>query len=325
MSEVTNLSLQVGVQFTQQLEIGPAFVLLTNKSPYDLLYSGFGTPGVEWAASGTERKLYRDVKNDGKLVMTPVNNANVSPPNPAIVLITQYLDGEEPKGTWPVSIPFQAVATSTVGTSILSNEGNPTNTEVIDIGTNSISRLVDIFNDHFLWSVQQSGVAHQVLKGQTAGNPLQIGQLNDISEVLGALTVDQDVTIVGTQTVTAGATAGTATMVQTLRGYYKTLFVFLSGFQNNSVSDQSVAVPVPFINKTYIRTTNINPIGFKHSGLSNNIICITALGSPGVDGTTSNGSTMNSWSIAQSDQIDTILYKASTPATHTGLFIIDGS
>lgn len=63
-------------------------------------------------------------------------------------------------------------------------------TLVIDTGTSSVVDALEIWNDHFIWSVVQSAVAHQVLKGQTSGNPLQIGQSGDITEILGKLTVD---------------------------------------------------------------------------------------------------------------------------------------
>ncbi len=46
--------------------------------------------------------------------------------------------------------------------------------------------MIDIFNDHFVWQVQQSGIAHQVLKGQSAGSPLQLGQAGDNLDVLGS-------------------------------------------------------------------------------------------------------------------------------------------
>lgn len=41
-----------------------------------------------------------------------------------------------------------------------------------------------------IWNVLQSGVVHQLLKGQTVGNPLLIGQSGDVSEVQGDLQAD---------------------------------------------------------------------------------------------------------------------------------------
>lgn len=48
-----------------------------------------------------------------------------------------------------------------------------------------------------LWQVLQSGIDHQIVKANTSGNPLQLGQAGDIAEVLSQLTVDQLATFVG--------------------------------------------------------------------------------------------------------------------------------
>jgi hypothetical protein len=103
------------------------------------------------------------------------------------------------EAAYPYALPRTVtgnVNAVSVGSS-LSNEGSADGTEVIDIGTESNNKLLDIFNDHFSWSVEQTDVAHQVLKGQTAGNPLQIGQTGDITEVLGKLVIDQSFTALG--------------------------------------------------------------------------------------------------------------------------------
>lgn len=95
-------------------------------------------------------------------------------------------------GNTPTNLGGSGVSTTT-----LSNEGNPINTLFVDGGPTGLPQMIQIFNDHFVWSVVQSGVAHQVLKGQISGNPLQIGQAGDISEVLGQLVIDQLLTAKG--------------------------------------------------------------------------------------------------------------------------------
>lgn len=121
----------------------------------------------------------------------------------SLLNIVYYFPGEPVPstpalGNSPIGITG-AVQTSSVQT--LSNEGNAANTLVVDIGTVTIAQLLQIYTDHFLWQVQQSGVAHQVLKGQTSGNPLQLGQAGDITEVLGQLIVDQALTLLSTITL----------------------------------------------------------------------------------------------------------------------------
>ena len=100
----------------------------------------------------------------------------------------------------------------------LSNEGNSTGTEVIDIGPTGNARTIDIFNDHFTWSVVQSGVPHTVLQGFTSGNPLEIGEAGDTSEVLGTLKVDQALTVTGDATLNGAGTGLTVTNNETVGG-----------------------------------------------------------------------------------------------------------
>jgi hypothetical protein len=116
-------------------------------------------------------------------------------PNPPVtlLLVTYYYPGEPlPRvpmlGNSPIGIGG-TVSTSSVNT--LTNEGNASQTLVIDIGQTGNTLLITINSDgSFVWSVLQAGVAHQVLKAQTSGNPLQIGKSGDVSEVLGQLSVD---------------------------------------------------------------------------------------------------------------------------------------
>ncbi len=126
-------------------------------------------------------------------------------PNAPVSLLigTIYKPGEKVPdvgtlGNSPISIGG-TVNTSSVQT--LSNETSVLGTKIIDIGTLTIGDLLDIFNDHFLWKVQQAGVAHQVLAGNTSGVPLQIGQAGDISEVLGNMKVDGTLESVGAATL----------------------------------------------------------------------------------------------------------------------------
>jgi len=90
-----------------------------------------------------------------------------------------------------------------VGNTSVSNEGNPINTLFVDGGPTGNLNMIQIYNDHFLWSVVQAGVAHQVFKGNISGNPLQIGQIGDIVEMLGNALVDGTFTVTGSSTMAA--------------------------------------------------------------------------------------------------------------------------
>jgi len=102
-------------------------------------------------------------------------------------------------GNSPIGITG-SVSTGTGG-STLSNEGNPAATLVVDIGDVALAKLWQIFTDHFVIGVDQSGVLHAVLSGNPTGNPLTIGQAGDITEVLGQLNVDQLLNAIGNVTV----------------------------------------------------------------------------------------------------------------------------
>ena len=106
----------------------------------------------------------------------------------AILSATYYAPGEnvDDPGTLGNS-PIGGTAITTGQT--LSNEGNPSNLLVIDMGDVTFNQLVTIYNDgHSVWAVDQAGVKHQVFKIQTTGNPLQLGQAGDTTDVLGTLT-----------------------------------------------------------------------------------------------------------------------------------------
>jgi hypothetical protein len=187
-----------------------AAIDLGNGTPFDLTYSGFGCPDQMIIEAGLKVRLYHEVLDTGKVSILPVNNVGVS--GTGIINITVYFVNDTiPKGTYPVPIPVQIVSAKVSSVITLSNEGGAVGTEVIDIGTAANNKLVDIFNNHFTWSVEQAGVAHTVLQGKSSGNPLQIGQNGDITELLGNWLVD------GTETVTSTLTANGGVNVTTIR------------------------------------------------------------------------------------------------------------
>src|SRR6266568_1235181 len=185
--------------------------LLFNESGCGLKLQFLDSGDTDSVPAGAWRK-YPLIPGEEQVTWTVIYilpNAPVS-----LILGTLYRPDEEVPdvgilGNSPISI---GGSVSTTNVNALSNETSVLGTKIIDIGTLTIGDLLDIFNDHFLWKVQQSGVAHQVLKGQTSGNPLQIGQAGDISEVLGQLLVDQllhaagNLTVDGTSTLTGDVT-----------------------------------------------------------------------------------------------------------------------
>ena len=191
MSKTITLAAVPGVVINQNLPSVSkiAVVDIANGTPFDLTYVGFGCPGEMIIEAGLKVRLHAEVLDTGQMQITPVNNVGVS--GTGIINVTVYFVNDTlPKGIFPVAIPTQIVSAKVSSVVTLSNEGGAVGTEVIDIGTVNNSKLVDIFNDHFIWKVEQAGVAHQVLKGNASGTPLQIGQAADLTEVLGTLQVD---------------------------------------------------------------------------------------------------------------------------------------
>lgn len=156
----------------------PAYVKVTNKSPYDVQYSGFGVYGLDWLAAGTEYMLSGKVNSSGSLNLTAFNNTNVSPQQPGAVLITVY-DANEPlpQGHWPVSIPFQTVQGSSTVTQANSvvNDGNSPGTTFISAQPSDVvgvNPTVTINNDgSILISGDNAGVLTQLLKLVAGASP----------------------------------------------------------------------------------------------------------------------------------------------------------
>ena len=239
-------------------------------------------------------------------------------PNPPVSLVqaAYYMPGEKVPQAFTLGNSPIGGGTTTTGNS-LSNETNPANTEVIDIGVPGNTKLMDVFTDHFIWSVLQSGVAHQVLKGQTAGSPLQIGQAGDITDVLGALGIAAKVTTLN------GGTAGTATLYEILTGTPKLSLVFLNGFRT-AAAIQNLTWSVPYTTwcKIWIDDTP-NNTQFLLAGVAKQMILITGLASGG--GTTSTGTGISAYSQgAIQSGFDSMSFPANNNTNRTGLHVFFG-
>lgn len=185
-------------------------IKLTNGTPFDVSYGGFGVTGQSIIPAGTEYMLHAEDGNQGHLDLLAVNNVGAT--GAGVVNAVVFLIGETlPRGQWPVSVPAQTVSTSLGTTTSLTNKGNPSPTLVIDIGDLNFADLILIYNDgSCTWAVDQAGVKHQVITVSNSGNPLKLGQAGDITEVLGQLKVDQLSTFAGITDVGAlNQTGGT--------------------------------------------------------------------------------------------------------------------
>lgn len=194
--------------------------------------------------------------------------------NPPIQLLLPvfYVPGEKvPETPTLGNSPISGVAqTSSIQT--LSNEGSAANLLVIDMGDTAFNQLVALFNDgHALWAVDQSGVKHQVIKINIAGNPLQLGQAGDIVEILGGEKVDQtfesvgNATFDGTATVTGVTTATGGVNTGTIRDN-------TTGAAQITLVTAGMTIPNKVTLSASPAADSAGPINFTTGGGANNAI-----------------------------------------------------
>lgn len=139
----------------------------------------------------------------------------ILPNAPVSILESTYFPpGEDPTpspplGNSPIGITGN-VTTSSITT--LSNEGQVPGTQVIDMGDVTFAQLIRLFNDgHGIWSVDQSGIKHTIFSINASGKPLQIGQIGDVTEVLGTLVPDNGINTNTIRDNVTGVTQATLT------------------------------------------------------------------------------------------------------------------
>lgn len=296
MSQTITLTISPGVTVNQNLPSVSKIstVDFANSSPFDLTYQGFGSPGVMIITAGTIVRLHHEVLDTGQVSFLPVNNYGVL--GNGIVNLTVYFINETvPPGTYPVAIPTQTVKANVSQVTTLSNEGASAGAEVIDMGDTAFSKLVDLFNDgHGTWSVDQSGVKHQVLLWSASGNPLVVGQAGDTVPFNGAVTIAQALGITGVTTATGNIIAN-------------------GGMNNNTFRDNTVG-------NTQITLSNASP----QVTIANDL-AVTGTIQPNKPSVTVNGSVGGSCIFTDAVwgsglKIETVFlngWNSATVATHT--------
>lgn len=240
---------------------------ISNKSPYDIQYADFGVQGSDWIVAGTEYMLYGSVQNQGDIYLLAVNTTNISPANPGAVLITQFQIGEEiPKGSWPVSIPFQTVNTNSSVTTAQSidNEGNVAGTSIIKsvVAGDGTNASVSLTNDAQF----------------TLGDALHAALL----AITGNLTINNPEQINPTPVHIVGGTSGTADMYQILSGAFKLVYVNFITLECSA--NQDMAIPTPFTSFVCAISFNLGngqPLELLSGGVAQTESVITSIASTG--------------------------------------------
>src|SRR6266849_3635668 len=120
-----------GIQQQVYLQRNVAWIVISNISPYDLKYSGYGVFGEDTVPSGVQTKLYGQIYNSGNLELTLVNSIGLSPANNGVVIFSQYVEGfdADPPGQWPVAIPARLIGALTP-TQVIHTANPPGNTAI---------------------------------------------------------------------------------------------------------------------------------------------------------------------------------------------------
>lgn len=187
--------------------VGYEFIRIINNSPYFLSLNFVGQGQIDFPECYLEDIPIASTYRGQLIIGFTANLSNIAQAPSFLLSVNGYNPGEISS---PQAQPLTFVSNvgNTVSTNllsnVLSNEVSTTGSEIIDVGTPTNPRLIDIFNSHFVWSVEQAGVAHQVMQGRTAGKPLLLGQPGDHTEVAGTLDIDTNLFVVNTTALDSG-------------------------------------------------------------------------------------------------------------------------
>lgn len=189
---------------------GMGWVLLGNESGL--------TVKVTLEGTGQSRSLYPSSVDkftipsnfNGNLLFDPVALlSNVSAWPSSFIQIDTFGPNEEPQGTYPMSLPRNTNVGNTVpttggGSTTLQNDNNAANTTVIEstqTGSSGSNMFADNSGNFYLaqWISSTYTKLFQVIAN--GASVLKLGATGLLSEVLGSLKVDQNVTVLGTSSL----------------------------------------------------------------------------------------------------------------------------
>jgi hypothetical protein len=166
---------------------------------------------------------------------------------------------------------------------------------VEDIGDTNFAQLYTLNNDGSCsWSVDRSGVKHQVLKTQAAANSLQLGQSGDVSEILGQLKVDQLLTMASQGLTTPAATdmnynapsgqqhafqinsVNQMTLTSTLFSLISGITLDLEGLQTNVGGNTSGTAFIGEITTGFLKLTAIRFSSFQNNSVSDQFFSVAS-------------------------------------------------
>lgn len=292
--------------------------------------------------------------------LTFPDTVTLAPGNNLLIDLAQLPSGYTVRLTmkWselPSTVPTQVINLSTQSAANIVNDGNASGTGIIEATpSGQSSSAIHLTNDGVaLFNILISGVYHQWLKTQTSGNPLQLGQLGDVTEILGTLVADNGLNtntvrdnVVGNpaldlsagdgsvafpkaikpniaSVVLNGSTSGTATLWQFFQGTFKLVVLKLDNFRNGSAPAQTLALPTPFTTAYFFYVGNVSPFTSLSSGVAQNVGIVTTLNAAGGSATVQ--TTTNKYSFGDNtNPCDTINFLGGQAGTYSGFALFIG-
>lgn len=238
--------------------------------------------------------------------------------------LTRLIKNNQPTG-YPIALGrLQNLGNGSIlaTASSVSNENNAVGTLVYDSGDTTFNKLVQLFNDgSALWNVDQSGIKHKVVSINNSGNPLQLGQASDTTEILGNLLVDGILNFNGSGVSASPPTGtGTVTIYEFIVGNWKISRVYFNNLQNTNASQFTLALPTAYTSTVFAICGDISNTELLHSTTAQSIHALTAPNGGNNSGFTAQTVLWSgniAWS-AGSTPFETLRFQASNGVAHTG-------
>ncbi len=241
---------------------------------------------------------------------------NATTPDLSQVWVIAYRDNEKIPGVFPIALTKQTKsgggAVSSTNTLTLSNTGAPLNTNVAFASPSGDAGPA--------WSVDNAG--NEVLGDAAHGGSLTIQGPGGLLQMLSTLGTP-DVEVKAGNTIVTGATSGTATLYEVLRGSgLRVVTIYFNNFENNSGAAQLHALLSSFNSAVLVWASNVPNLQLTLGGFAQTLQVLTSLAVGG--GTTTGATTLKSHSLAEVGPIDSVSYSASDASAHTGILVLIG-
>ncbi len=255
------------------------------------------------------------------------STVNNQAPDLSQVDVVAYRKNEPVPGVYPAALTRQTKSgggnVSSTSTLTLNNTGKAANTNIIfaePTGDNSAGGAISADNAGTMTLGDATYGGFLTIQGPGSAN---IQMIQNLIQMVSA-TGNPDVTIEPGNTIVNGATSGTATMYEILRGPgLRVVIVLFNNFQNNSGAAQAQALLTSFNGSVLIWASNVPNLQLTLGGVAQTIQILTALAVGG--GTITGTTNFKGHSLGEVGPVDTVSYSAGDGSAHTGMLLLIGS